>query len=182
MARATRKRLTEKDVKAKADRAERKTEAKIGRPDHYTETIANQICEWLAEGKSLRVFCMQPDAPSPSMVYRWLTKYPEFRDNYVRAREEQAETWADEIVFIADTAEDAQLARVRIDARKWVASKLKPKVYGDKVSTELTGKDGGPIETKDVSDLEVARRLAFLLGKAVAKGEAAKAKSDTVGT
>lgn len=31
---------------------------------------------------------------------------------------------------------------------------------------ELTGKDGGPIQTEEVSDLEAAKRIAFLLSKA----------------
>jgi len=51
-----------------------------------------------------------------------------------------------------------------------VLSKEAPKKYGDKISQEISGKDGGPIETKELSDNEVARRMAFLLTKA-AKGK-----------
>ena len=72
-------------------------------------------------------------------VMRWLEAKPEFRDQYARARERQAHHYAAEIVEIADTEEDPAKARVRIDARKWVASKLLPKAYGERVEQHLTG-------------------------------------------
>jgi hypothetical protein len=70
----------------------------------------------------------------------WLALDAEFAAQYARAREEQADYYADEIIEIADTAEDANLARLRIDARKWKASKLRPKKYGEKI--DLTSEDG----------------------------------------
>ena len=102
--------------------------------------------------------------PSIATVFRWLAGNPNFSEQYAHAREEQAETLADEIVSIADEAvvvanqggEDVSLAldatavarnRLRVDARKWVASKLKPKKYGDKLTQEHTGADGGAIQT-----------------------------------
>lgn len=92
-------------------------------------------------------------------MFLWLGKDPVFVEQYARAREEQADTYADEIVAIADEPPDlvekrnedgetvevaldsAAIARqrLRIDARKWVASKLKPKKYGDKVDVGLSG-------------------------------------------
>jgi len=50
-----------------------------------------------------------------------------------------------EVLEIADTTDDPQKARLQVDARKWIASKLLPKVYGDKVSHEHGGPDGGAI-------------------------------------
>jgi hypothetical protein len=61
------------------------------------------------------------------------------REQYARARDAQSDVIADEILMIADTEEDAQKARVRIDARKWLAGKMKPKVYGDKQTVEHSG-------------------------------------------
>jgi len=61
------------------------------------------------------------------------------REQYARARDAQSDVIADEILMIADTEEDAQKARVRIDARKWLAGKMKPKVYGDKQTVEHQG-------------------------------------------
>lgn len=88
--------------------------------------------------------------PHVVTVYRWLAKHEEFRNMYTHAREDQAETHADEIVKIADEAPPNDMngktdsgyvawQRNRIDARKWVAAKLKPKKYGDKQTVEHEG-------------------------------------------
>jgi hypothetical protein len=111
----------------------------------YSDELANEICAWIADGKSLRAFCRQPKTPDVVNVYRWLAKNEEFRDQYARAREDQADSHADQIIEIADTEEDPNKARIRIDARKWVASKLKPKKYGDKLGLSGDG-DGAPIQ------------------------------------
>lgn len=76
------------------------------------------------------------------------------------------------ILEIADncTPESAPADRVRLSAYQWRAAKLKPKVYGDKVQTEVTGADGGPIETVELTPQQAAQRAAFLLAKA-AKGK-----------
>lgn len=120
----------------------------MARPTDYSEQLAGAICERIAEGESVRAISKDPDMPAMSTIFKWLTIHPMFAEQYARARDEQAETLADEITFIADTEEDVQRARVRIDARKWVAGKLKPKKYGEKIQQEVTGKDGGPIEAK----------------------------------
>lgn len=88
--------------------------------------------------------------PCMVTVYAWLRKHEEFANNYIRAREDQADTLADEIVRIADTpmlgiktktdaegnvetteGDMIEHRRLQVDARKWIASKLKPKKYGD---------------------------------------------------
>ena len=125
---------------------------KVGRPPLYTEELAARICDWLSEGMSLRSMCGIDGMPTLETVRTWLRDKPEFAAQYARAREEQAETMAQEFVAIADEkCEDSTAAarnRLRVDARKWVASKLKPKVYGDKV--ELTGKDGSDLIPRKV--------------------------------
>lgn len=75
------------------------------------------------------------------MMLRWLhdEDRQDFRDQYARAREDQADTYADQMVEIADTEDDPQRARVRIDARKWVSSKLRPKRYGDRLDLNHGG-------------------------------------------
>jgi len=80
--------------------------------------------------------------PNKATVFRWLGAHPEFRDQYARARESQADSYVDDIADIADLAkpEDVAVARLRVDARKWAAGKLRPKVYGDKLDIEQTGR------------------------------------------
>lgn len=111
----------------------------MARPSSYTPELADTICERIAKGEALHRLCDEQGMPSTSMVYRWLDAHEEFRDKYARAREMQADLLASQTVLIADEAEDANLARLRVDARKWYASKLMPKKYGDKIAQEVTG-------------------------------------------
>lgn len=143
--------------------------AKVGRPSEYNQQVAEAICERIALGESLRSICRDDAMPAQSTVFKWLTQQTAFAEQYTRARETQADAMVDEMLDIADRAvsnEEVQAARLRIDARKWVAVKLRPKKYGERVMTELTGRDGGPIQTEDVGDTEAARRIAFTLAKA----------------
>lgn len=122
-----------------------------GRPSSYSDEIADRICESLVDGKSLRSICLAEDMPGISTVFRWLASNESFREQYERARDAQADTLADEIIDIADDGsndfmgEDEKYngdavarSKLRVDARKWVAAKLKPKKYGDKA---LIGSD-----------------------------------------
>lgn len=129
--------------------------AKVGAPSGYSEAVTAAICEHLMEGKSLRSICKLPGMPGKFAVLDWLGKYPEFASHYARAREIQADTLADEIVDISDdgtndymagedgaaayNAEAVQRSRLRVDSRKWYASKLAPKKYGDKIGVEHSG-------------------------------------------
>lgn len=105
--------------------------------------------------------------PSKTAVLGWLADHPGFAAQYAHARDMQADHYVEETLEIADlaTSEDYQVARLRVDARKWFASKLAPKKYGDRVHTELTGKDGGPIQSEVTDPVETARRVALLLQK-----------------
>lgn len=122
----------------------------IGRPSRYTLKIADEICERIADGESLRRICQDAHMPNKATVFKWLSQHKSFHNQYARARETQADVLADEIVHIADTpmpgikvketedgkrevttADMIEHRRLQIDARKWYASKLKPKVYGN---------------------------------------------------
>jgi hypothetical protein len=119
----------------------------VSRPSEYSQETADAICERLINGESLRTICKDEDMPAISTVFRWLSLDKAFSEQYARARDEQADTIADEILAIADGAEDAQKARLQVDVRKWYAGKLRPKKYGEKVTQEVSGPDGGPILT-----------------------------------
>lgn len=116
----------------------------MGRPSDFTAEMANTICERIADGESLRKICADEDMPGRSTVRQWLAKYPEFARQYAHARDQQADVYAERIVEEAETATDAALGRLRMDALKWAASKLAPKKYGDKLA--IGGdEDAGPI-------------------------------------
>lgn len=157
-----------------------------GRPSDYTPEIAAYICEELSKGRSLRDVCADEGMPHESTVRSWAVEDREgFSTHYAKAREIGYHAMADELMEIADDArndwmerrgeEDAgwqangehiQRSRLRVDTRKWMLSKVLPKVYGDKQQHEVTGKDGGPVQVADMTEVEKARRLAFALAKA----------------
>jgi hypothetical protein len=136
-----------------------------GRPSIYSAELADTIIDGITSGLSLRAICRADGMPDRATVFRWLEARPDFAAKYARAREFQAEANAEEIIDIADDEDDAQRARVRIDARKWVAAKLLPKRYGDKATVQHEGGDK-PIETVALTPMEAARRVAFVLDAA----------------
>ena len=145
----------------------------------YTKQMADVICIRLSEGESLKEIVRSEGMPDRATVYRWLLEQPQFCDMYTRAREEQADTLADEIIAIADESPEINEVRdkhgdvvdvkidsgyvayqkQRIEARKWTAMKLKPKKYGDKL--ELAGDPNNPMKVEIQSEADTY--LAALL-------------------
>lgn len=158
-----------------------------GRPSLFTQEVADSICEQLAtSSKSLRSICLQEDMPAIRTVLQWLAKADSeecdenlkiFAHQYARAKQEQADFLAEEIIEIADDNTDDILrkkevknangskmvlleenkeftnrSRLRVDARKWIASKLKPKKYGDKLDLTSQGDklNHGPMQVEIV--------------------------------
>ena len=116
----------------------------------FSQEIFDEICVRIASGESLRKICKDDKMPALVNVWRWLNDDEALSKQYTHAREEQAETLADEIQEICDAempmdafgkidAGAVNQARLKIDARKWIASKLKPKRFGDytKIQAEL---------------------------------------------
>lgn len=136
------------------------TENKGGRPSDYTAEVASDICSLLMAGESLRSICKRQSMPAMSTVTLWLTKHEEFSAQYARAREIQAEVLAEDILMLADSAEEdaaaVAKARLQVDARKWYASKVAPKRYGDRVQHDQK------ITLTDLTDEELDRRLQEL--------------------
>ena len=132
---------------------------KAGRPSDYMPEVADDICALLASGESLVKVCKRPGMPDKSTVFRWIAEQEGFRDKYANATEARADAIFEEMFDIADdvipdSAEVAK-ARLRVDTRKWALARMNPRKYGDKVTNELVGKDGGAIqiETSPMSTL-----------------------------
>lgn len=141
----------------------------IGRPSDYTQEIADRICAQLAEGKSMRTVCIGEDMPAMSTIFKWLRERKEFSEQYAKAKAESADAMVEEMLDIADDARNdwmeyhdkegeslgykingdhVQRSRLRVETRKWIAAKLKPKKYGEKVDMNHGGQDGNPIKTE----------------------------------
>lgn len=145
----------------------------MGRGLEFKQEIADAICELIADGKSLRSICRQDEMPTTSTVCKWLSLVPSFAEQYTRAREMQADALADEITDIADEVTgDPQRDRLRVEARKWVASKLKPRKYGDK---QLVGSDPdnplpAAVNVIDASKLSTQTLRELMAAKGEANG------------
>jgi hypothetical protein len=142
----------------------------MGRSLEFSQEVADHICEQIAEGRSLRAILREDEnLPASSTIFKWLAHNESFAEQYARAREAQADSLFDEILTIADdglndsyTDEEGNVrtnqdviarSRLRVDARKWMAGKLRPKVYGEKIQTELSGNIG--IAARQMSDAEL---------------------------
>lgn len=134
----------------------------MGRLSEYSPEVGDAICELIMDGKSLREICSPEGMPDKSTVFRWMFRHEEFRDQYARAKEAQAENFADELMEIADDASgdvsgeldmpngvNVQRARLRVDTRKWVMSKLLAKKYGEKLDLN----HGGTVGVQLINDI-----------------------------
>lgn len=120
-----------------------------GRPSDFTQELADEICARIVESDyGLEQICEADDLPSARTVFRWLAANETFRQQYARAKEAQGHVQADRGLKDALTATDASLGRLKFDARKWAASKLAPKQYGDKIAHVGGGPDDAPVAVK----------------------------------
>jgi len=150
----------------------------MARPTDYNEHIIKEICSRIASGQSVATISKQSDMPASSTIYDWLSKYPEFVERYAKARENQADMFAEEILEIADTAsndwmesndpdnagyrvngEAIQRSKLRIDTRKWLAGKLRPKKYGDSMYNKLSDADGNPLKMTTDLDQQIIKQF-----------------------
>lgn len=164
----------------------------------FSEELAKEICDRIATGESLRQIGLLEGMPAYQTISRWVREKPEFREQYACAKQAQADYFAEELLDIADDGrndweerentrtgaayialndEAIARAKLRIETRKWLMGKLKPKKYGDR--TILAGDEENPIHVKTEEQLE--SRIAELLRKAGAgtvAGGAGEAQGD----
>ena len=137
----------------------------LGRPPKPRDTSHDEIIlARLAQGDSLRQICRDLGTPSAPAVRRWIVDDAAFAEQYARARNSGLDAIAEEIQEIADDgrndymtrvsesgvnkvldAEHVNRSRLRIDARKWFLSKMRPDKYGDLERVQVSGAGGGPV-------------------------------------
>ena len=110
---------------------------------NWTPELEDAICAAIAiYPKGLEHICKaNPHFPCADKIYEYRRENTEFSEKYTRAKADQCLVLADEIIGIADTCdnENWKPAQVRIDARKWLAGKLAPKIFGEKIQQEHSG-------------------------------------------
>ena len=127
-------------------------------PEEKAE-IAKIILDRIKSGMSLIKATANNDPISDSTFDEWCSNDKELAGEYARAREQRADKIFEEMLSIADdgtndtivlTGKDGtpievenkewvNRSKLRIDTRKWMLSKMQPKVYGDKI--DITTKD-----------------------------------------
>lgn len=127
-----------------------------GRPSSYTKELGKEICYRIALGEAVKTICTDEAMPASSTIYLWLLdeEKKEFSENYMRARNIQAELMFEELLEIADDAtndwmerrgeqvEDHEVtnrSKLRVETRKWYLSKVLPKKFGDKLDLTSGG-------------------------------------------
>jgi hypothetical protein len=149
----------------------------VGRPSSYTKERATKLCYYLSIGQSLRTACSHDDMPSIQTVFTWFNTFPEFLEQYTRAKQEAADMMAEDILDIADDGRNDWMtvyfgknevtmpnrevlarSKLRVDARIFLMSKMKPRKYGDKPedTTPKTEHKANAIVFKDFSEEENA--------------------------
>lgn len=165
---------------------------KVGRPSKLNDKLAQAIFLRMAQGESLLQICRDPDMPSKSTVLKWASENKEFSDQYAQARADLLDYWAEEIVDISEDGsndwydretrngntirvvdhEHVTRSKLRVDTRKWLLSKLAAKKYGERVFSEVSGPDGGPIETKSLDFENMTAAEKAMLSSLVLKSQA----------
>jgi len=125
-----------------------------GRPTLYNIELATEICEAVGSTSTgLKVLCDQNDSwPTAQTVYNWLRNNTQFFDMYQKAKKNQVQVLVDEILEISDdtsrdaivnkhgdevhNAEYVNRSRLRVETRKWIAAKLVPRLYGERIISE----------------------------------------------
>lgn len=118
---------------------------KMGRPTKYTPQLADEICDAIASSELglAHLVAAHPHWPERQNIFLWIRKYPDFRDKYARAKEDQTEVcveymqevmnephkWEDPETGLCKV--DVPMLRLKMDTMKWHAAKLKPKKFGD---------------------------------------------------
>jgi hypothetical protein len=147
--------------------AKRKTAV---RPIEYSEELGVEIAERASLGESLAQIGSDPRMPSARTMFRWCGTHPEFERRLDRARLVKADAVLDEALAISDEAvvDSAQASRqrTRVDARIKVAQMLNPLKYAARLATGQAPEL--PSLTQPMSDLELAKRIAFHLAKGTA--------------
>jgi hypothetical protein len=133
---------------------------KVGRPSMYSTELVDEFCRRIASGRGVMGVCEDEDMPNHATIYRWLRDKREFSEALAHARAERTESYSGKIAALSERAltdKNLDPARVRaaIDALDKAARLMQPR------KIELTGKDGGPIRTHDLSRLPDEKLVAL---------------------
>lgn len=146
----------------------------------YTQKIADEICERLSDGEPLRQICRDSHMPAWRTVYDWIKADAEFAARIAQARDAGFDAIAEDTIQMIDEVPErtetkfgdkvdvghVQWQKNRVEQRLKLLAKWSPKKYGERLATELTGADGGPVQ---ISDTERVAKIASIMALAQAR-------------
>lgn len=120
---------------------EDKPKNKGGRPSIKTPELLKEFCRRIAQGRSVANVCKDEDMPQDRAIWSWLSDDEGFAQDYARAIQARAMAHADMISDVTFGVLSGKIppdrGRVALDAMKWTASRLLPKVYGDRQQVDV---------------------------------------------
>ena len=137
------------------------TTPSLGRPTSFRQHIADEICARLSTGEPLAQICRDEHMPAVRTVSDWKKADEAFSAAFARAREDGFDQIAADCLDIADetsmdtlstehgdrpNTEWISRSKLRIETRLKLLAKWDPKRYGEKVTQEVTGPNGGPVQ------------------------------------
>jgi hypothetical protein len=135
---------------------------KRGHPTIKTPELLDELCRRIASGRSIISLSHDEDMPEAVTIYRWRQEDSNFNNMLPFAREERKEITRDRLLKLAtDVLPVEGLAVDRVNAASHCLSKAEA-VMQPRQRIEMTGANGAPIETKNVTMSELARRIAFV--------------------
>lgn len=171
-----------KGIRAKGSKARATPKKPRGHPTRYKKTLANAYLRRLSMGETGTKICEDLAMPSRTTVWRWAARLPSFAKRLREARVNQAESGFEEIQDIADdladgrypmSNEDVNVARVRIDARKFRVSRLNAALYGDTKVHKIGGDpDAPPVKVEAVPTREALAATVGILNEVLAEDDA----------
>lgn len=139
----------------------------------YSEELTEKICKRISAGETLKDILKDDNMPHRDTVWDWRRAHPEFDKMYIQAREDQAHTWADDIISIADDIQQDYLrdakgnpafnkngepvfiresprrTQQRIEARQWLMERNAQAHYGRYTKVDMVAS----LEEKDTDEL-----------------------------
>ena len=115
---------------------------KGGRPTILNDRLIDEVCIRLSQGVSMRSVCRDDDMPCMATIWRWLRENDNFAKRYTAAKQESADAMIEDILAISDQddeEESTNRSRLRVDTRKWIAAKLRPEKYSEKLDLTPSG-------------------------------------------
>lgn len=116
----------------------------VGRPPMKLSNEQRELALKLAaEGKSLdkirEAISVGLSEPIGAEGFRnYLKRHPEYASDFADARQDGLEELADKLLTITDDEPDVLRARLKSENTRWVLSKRKPHVYGDRLDLNVT--------------------------------------------